>query len=60
MCWGRSHVHTRILRPQNHSLTYREKNYRRGRLRLRQDNHGDIKGFRDQSVQNIFCAIENL
>jgi hypothetical protein len=28
-----------ISRPRNQSLTYREKNCRRGRLRPRQDNH---------------------
>jgi hypothetical protein len=49
-----------ISRPQNRSLTYREKNCRRGRLRPRQDNLEDVKGFRGQGVHNIFCATENL
>jgi hypothetical protein len=49
-----------ISRPRNRSLTYREKNYRRGRLRLRQDNLKDVKGFRDEGVHNIFSATENL
>jgi hypothetical protein len=36
-----------VLRPRNHSLTYREKNCRRGRLRPRLHNLDDVnKGFR--------------
>jgi hypothetical protein len=37
-----------ISRPRNHSLTYREKNCRRGHLRPRQDNLEDVKGLRGQ------------
>jgi hypothetical protein len=49
-----------ISKPRNRSLTYREKNCRRGRLRPRQDNFEDVKGFRCQGVHKIFCATENL
>jgi hypothetical protein len=49
-----------ISRPRNRSLTYREKNCRRGRLRPRQHNFEDVKGFRYQGVHNIFRATENL
>jgi hypothetical protein len=49
-----------IIEPRNHSLTWREKNRRRGRLRPRQYNLEDVKGLRGQGVHNIFCATENL
>jgi hypothetical protein len=39
------------LRPRNHYLTYREKNCRRGRLRPRQHNLEDIKGFRGREFK---------
>jgi hypothetical protein len=42
-----------ISRPRNYSLGFREKNCRRGRLRPRQDNLTDVKGFRGQGVHNI-------
>jgi hypothetical protein len=35
---------------RNHSLTYQEKNRRRGRLRSRQNNLEVAKGFRGQGV----------
>jgi hypothetical protein len=45
-----------ISRSRNHSLTYPEKNCRRGHLRPRQHNLEDVKGFRGQGVHNIFCV----
>jgi hypothetical protein len=35
---------------RNYSLTYQEKNRRRGRLRPRQNNLEIVKGFRGQGV----------
>jgi hypothetical protein len=50
----------RISKPRNHSLTYRKKNCRRGRLRPSQDNLEGVERFRGQGVHNIFCATENI
>jgi hypothetical protein len=43
---------TRISRPRNHSLKYREKNC----LRPRQDNVEDVKRFGGQGVHNMHCV----
>jgi hypothetical protein len=45
---------TYISRPRNQSLRYLEKNCRRDRLRQRQNNLENVKGFRGQGVHNIF------
>jgi hypothetical protein len=47
-----------LSRLRNHTLTNREKNCRRGRLRPRQDNFEVVKGFRSQGVHNILYATE--
>jgi hypothetical protein len=44
-----------VSKPRNHSLTYREKNCRRGFLRPRHVNLEDGKGFRGQGVHNFLC-----
>jgi hypothetical protein len=46
-----------ISRSRNHSLTYRENNCRRGRLRPRQDNLEDVKGFRGKGRQTVVPTI---
>jgi hypothetical protein len=45
--------------PRNHSLTYREKNCRRGRLRPRLHNLEDVKEFRYQAVHDIFHVVKS-
>jgi hypothetical protein len=43
-----------ISRPQNHSLTYREKNCRRGRLRRRQTISRMLKNFATKVYTTFF------
>jgi hypothetical protein len=59
-----------MSRSRNHFLTYREKNCRRGRLRPRQDNLGDVKkdfvyttlpGLSTRSARSAYgCTNNNL